>query len=253
MTESESVAADVVLASQLAEQAGRLLVALRTESGATGKELGALGDRQSNELIVRGLSVARPDDIVLSEESADDPRRLTADRVWIVDPLDGTREYAMGDRIDWAVHVALWQRGPGLTAAAVSEPAVGVMHNSGIGAPAPAWPADRLSILVSASRPPTWLEQVASALGAEVSSMGSAGAKTMAVLRGDYDAYLHDGGQWEWDSAAPVGVALAHGLHASRIDGSPLTYNRRDPHLPDLVICRPDRAPDILAAIANRA
>ena len=240
------------LAAELAGRAGELLLRLRSDAGLTGKDLGARGDRESNELLLRGLAEARPGDAVLSEESADSDARLGADRVWIVDPLDGTREYGLPGRPDWAVHVALWTRDAGITAAAVAQPALGAVYGTGSVAAGPAG-TDRGSepvFLVSDSRPPAFADAVAAQLGARVTPMGSAGAKAMAVVRGDADAYLHAGGQWEWDSAAPVGVALAAGLHASRIDGSQLIYNQPHPYLPDLVICRPDLAAPILAAIA---
>ena len=239
---------DVELAAAVAEEAGALLLALRAGGEAEGKALGALGDRRSDDLIAARLRAARPEDPILSEESADDPARLDADRVWIVDPLDGTREYALPGRPDWAVHVALWQRGRGITDAAVAQPVLGAVYTSAQAPPA-ARPADGRSILVSDSRPPEWVPAVAEALGARVQPMGSAGAKAMAVVRGEHDAYVHAGGQWEWDSAAPVGVALAHGLHASRIDGAPLEYNAAHPYLPDLVICRPELAAELLAAL----
>ena len=238
---------DARLAADLALQAGRLLLDLQASSGLTGKALGARGDAESNVLLLDRLAAERPGDAVLSEESADSPLRLEADRVWIIDPLDGTREYGMPGRPDWAVHVALWQRGHGITAAAVSQPALDAVYASdAVAAPAQ---APRL-ILVSDSRPPAFAAAVADAVGAELAPMGSAGAKAMAVLRGDALAYLHSGGQWEWDSAAPVGVVLAAGLHATRIDGSALEYNLPHPHLPDLLICLPDDADAILAAIA---
>jgi 3'-phosphoadenosine 5'-phosphosulfate (PAPS) 3'-phosphatase len=230
---------DTELAAAIAEEAGALLLALRGQ--AEGEALGKLGDTRSNELILARLHAARPGDAILSEESADDPARLEAERVWIVDPLDGTREYVLPGRPDWAVHVALWQRGRGITDAAVAQPAF--VHTSAR--------TDGRSILVSDSRPPAWAPAVAEALGARLQPMGSAGAKAMAVVRGEHDAYVHDGGQWEWDSAAPVGVALARGFHASRIDGAPLEYNRAHPYLPDLVICQADLAADVLAAIAS--
>ena len=236
---------DVELAAAVAEEAGALLLALRGE--ASGKALGALGDERSNELILARLGAARPDDPILSEESADDPSRLDAERVWIVDPLDGTREYCLPGRPDWAVHVALWQRGRGITDAAVAQPVLGAVYTSASERFAAG--ARAHSILVSDSRPPEWAPAVAEALGARLQPMGSAGAKAMAVVRGEHDAYVHAGGQWEWDSAAPVGVALAHGLHASRINGAPLEYNAAHPYLPDLVICRPELAAAILAAI----
>jgi 3'(2'), 5'-bisphosphate nucleotidase len=240
--------ADVELAADLARRAGALLLTLRAASGLTGRELGKRGDADSNELLLAGLAAARPGDAVLSEESADSPARLSADRVWIIDPLDGTREYGMTGRDDWAVHVALWTRGAGITDAAVAQPSLDAVYRSGRAAVAA--PNDPPVFLVSDSRPPSFAAPVAQALGAQLRPMGSAGAKAMAVLRGDADAYLHAGGQWEWDSAAPVGVALAAGLHASRVDGSPLEYNNAHPYLPDLLVCRPDLARPLLDAIA---
>jgi 3'-phosphoadenosine 5'-phosphosulfate (PAPS) 3'-phosphatase len=246
------VRSDSAFAADLAQQAGALLLELQASSGLTGKELGAAGDADSNELLLSLLAVGRPGDAVLSEESADSPARLTADRVWIIDPLDGTREYGMTARSDWAVHVALWERGgagPAITAAAVAQPALATVYSTGVTA-ATTRPRPRPIFLVSDSRPPAFAAAVAAALGADLVPMGSAGAKAMAVVRGDADAYLHSGGQWEWDSAAPVGVALAAGLHACRIDGSTLTYNAAHPYLPDLLICRADLAQPLLDAIA---
>jgi 3'(2'), 5'-bisphosphate nucleotidase len=251
---------DAALAAALAREAGVLLMDLRgAMAGAVGdpKALGVQGDLRSNDFILGRLSVERPDDAVLSEESADDPARLEADRVWIVDPLDGTREFGMDGRTDWAVHVALWQRGLEIAAAAVSLPALGAVHRTDDAPVAPAAPdastVARPRIVVSDSRPPLFIEPLAKKVDGEIVRMGSAGAKAMAVLRGDVDAYVHAGGQWEWDSAAPVGVALAHGLHASRIDGSPLRYNQSHPYLPDLLICRSELAAPLLAAIAEIA
>jgi len=238
---------DAALAAELAREAGQLLLELRTGSGLTGKELGKRGDHDSNEFLLRRLATERPGDAVLSEESVDSKERLATDRVWIIDPLDGTREYGMPPRADWAVHVALWERGREITAAAVAQPSLDLVYDS---ASTKAAASDSLVFLVSDSRPPAFAAQVAEALGARVQPMGSAGAKGMAVVRGEAAAYLHAGGQWEWDSAAPVGVALAAGLHASRADGSPLVYNSANPYLPDLVICRPELARPILAAIA---
>ena len=243
---------DAALAAELAERAGALLLDLQLTSGLTGKELGKAGDARANELLLALLAERRPGDSVLSEESADSPERLSADRVWIIDPLDGTREYGMPGRPDWAVHVALWERGaPGsaITAAAVAQPALSTVYSTGRSS-AMRGPHSHPIFLVSDSRPPAFAAAVAEELDAELQPMGSAGAKAMAVLRGDADAYLHAGGQWEWDSAAPVGVALAAGLHASRVDGSALTYNAAHPYLPDLVICRADLAEKILSAIA---
>jgi 3'(2'), 5'-bisphosphate nucleotidase len=238
---------DARLAALLARQAGELLLDLRA-GGGTGRELADRGDAQSNALLLRELAAHRPDDAVLSEESADTSARLHTDRVWIIDPLDGSREYGLPGRVDWAVHVALWRSGAGITAASVAQPALGVVYASDDPAPAAASP--RNVILVSDSRPPAFAAGVAAAVGAELEPMGSAGAKAMAVLRGDAVAYLHAGGQWEWDSAAPVGIVLAAGLHASRIDGSPLRYNCAHPYLPDLLISTPDIADALLNAIA---
>lgn len=240
---------DVELAADLARRAGELLLGLRASSALAGKELGKRGDHDANVLLLTGLAAERPDDAVLSEESVDSPARLTAERVWIIDPLDGTREYGMPGRDDWAVHVALWSRGTGITAAAVAQPSLGTVYTTSSGT-RPAEPNEPPVFLVSDSRPPEFAAPVAAELGATLRPMGSAGAKAMAVLRGDADAYLHAGGQWEWDSAAPVGVALAAGLHATRVDGSALVYNSAHPYLPDLLICRPELAARTLAAIA---
>jgi 3'(2'), 5'-bisphosphate nucleotidase len=242
---------DAGLAARLAQAAGQLLLQVRS-ADPRAEDLGRRGDQASNSFLLAQLAAERPGDAVLSEESEDDRVRLGASRVWIIDPLDGTREFAMPGRGDWAVHVALWEAsGAGLTAAAVALPATGDLFASD--PPPPARPAgSRTSprILVSDSRPPAFAAAVAEQVGAEVTSMGSAGAKTMAVVRGDADAYLHSGGQWEWDSAAPVGVALAAGLHASRLDGSPLLYNQPHPYVPDLLVSTPDLAGPLLAALA---
>jgi 3'(2'), 5'-bisphosphate nucleotidase len=244
---------DAALAADLAQRAGQLLLELRASSGRSGKELGRIGDAKSNALLLELLATRRPGDAVLSEESADSPARLTADRVWIIDPLDGTREYGMPGRTDWAVHVALWQRGapgPAITAAAVAQPGLDSVYASDRSVVAP--PGNGPPVfLVSDSRPPAFAQPVADALGARLQPMGSAGAKAMAVLRGEAAAYLHAGGQWEWDSAAPVGVALAAGLHASRIDGSALGYNAAHPYLPDVLICRPEFTQALLGAIGR--
>lgn len=253
---SDDRLSDDRLAALAAAEAGRLLLDIRA-GGLSGQELGKEGDRRSNELILSRLAAARPHDAVLSEESADSPARLSASRVWIVDPLDGTREYGMADRPDWAVHVALWRRGTGIAAAAVAQPALGVVHATDDpdddvpGAPDRSARGERPgpTILVSDSRPPEFAAEVARAVGGRLQPMGSAGAKAMAVRRGEADAYLHAGGQWEWDSAAPVGVLEAAGFHTSRLDGSPLEYNRPHPYLPDLLLCRRDLAHDLLEAV----
>lgn len=237
---------DHALAAQLAEDAGKVLLELRGNA-TPGMNLRAEGDLRSNEYLLDQLAQHRPHDAVLSEESADDLARLDAERVWIIDPLDGTREFALPGRTDWAVHVALWERGKEITAAAVALPSLGTVYRTDDPPPEPA--GQGLRILISDSRPPAFAEAVAADLGGELQPMGSAGAKAMAVLRGDAEAYIHAGGQYEWDSAAPVGVVLAGGLHASRIDGSQLRYNQSQPYLPDLVICRRDLAPKLLDAI----
>jgi len=241
-------------AARYAEAAGGLLLHLRDEgmeSGSAPWALGDIGDVLANRLLLELLAEEHPDDRVLSEESVDDPRRLDADRVWIIDPLDGTREFTERGRVDWAVHVALWERDRGLTAGAVALPAQGRVLSTGSPVPPPDADGRRLRIVVSRSRPPAAARRVAAALDAELVPMGSAGAKAMAVVDGAVDAYVHAGGQYEWDSAAPAVVAVAAGLHTSRIDGAPLVYNNRDPWLPDLVVCRSDLATDVLTAIAG--
>lgn len=247
-TESTPVAVqggDAALARSVAAEAGRVLIEVRGE----GRAAGARGDAAAQTVIAALLARARPDDAVLSEEAADDPARLGADRVWIVDPLDGTREYGELDRVDWAVHVALWSGGE-LTAGAVALPALGI--TLGTDEPPTVPPAaQNLRIAVSRTRPPHFVADVAEKLGGKLVPMGSAGYKVTAVVRGETEAYLHAGGQYEWDSAAPVAVARAAGLHASRIDGAPLRYNRPDPLLPDLLVCRPELAERLLEAIAS--
>jgi len=233
---------DAALAEELATAAGELLLRLRADEA---DRLAA--DSHSDAYVLGELAARRPDDAVLSEESPDDPARLRADRVWIVDPLDGTKEYRTPERTDWAVHVALWQRGE-LVAAAVTLPALGELWSTGRPVAHVAGPVRRIA--VSRTRAPAWTAAVAAELGAELVPMGSAGAKVAAVLRGEVDAYLHDGGQYEWDSAAPVAVARAAGLHTSRVDGSPLEYNRPDPWSPDLVVCPPGAAGRIVELVA---
>ncbi|MCX4746933.1 3'(2'),5'-bisphosphate nucleotidase CysQ [Kitasatospora sp. NBC_01287] len=247
-------AGDDSLAVRLAQGAGDLLLRTRAQSTLTGRALGAAGDAAAHHWIAGVLREQRPADALLSEEGAADPARVAQRRVWVVDPLDGTREYSEG-RDDWAVHICLVVDGVP-AASAVCLPASGATYASATyaGAAPPALPARRPGvprILVSRSRPPEVAVRVARQLGAELVPMGSAGAKTMAVLRGEADAYLHAGGQFEWDSAAPVGVALAAGLHASRLTGEPLRYNQPDPYLPDLVVCRPKLAARLLAAITQ--
>lgn len=243
---------DHTLARTLATDAGALLLELRAGAGpgADPATLRKDGDARSHDFLMAALAEHRPDDAVLSEEGKDDPVRLTADRVWIVDPLDGTREFGEPPRSDWAVHVALWERGE-LTAGAVALPGLDVTFATDE-PPAPAPPvAGPTRLLVSRTRPPDFALRLAELVESELVPLGSAGAKAMAVIRGEADAYAHAGGQYEWDSAAPVAVALAAGLHASRVDGSPLRYNREDVYQPDLLICRPELAGELLAAIAR--
>jgi 3'(2'), 5'-bisphosphate nucleotidase len=287
-------AADAAFARWLAVRAGDMLLKLQAEMGHGDPDaLRAAGDARSHELIVGELARWRPADAVLSEEGYDprtgDPARLGAERIWIVDPLDGTREFGEDGRSDWAVHIGLWQRMSGdegagdeaagdegrrgeaagdeatgdgrrgrLTAGAVAVPAQYRVLSTDTAPPYPplspqAAAGGPLRLAASRSRPPEFVKSLAEQLGAELVPMGSAGVKIAAVVDGDVDAYVHAGGQYEWDSAAPVAVAMATGLHASRIDGSALEYNRRNPRLPDLVVCRKDLAPRLLTAIQRCA
>ncbi len=241
---------DAALAAEVAVDAGRLLLAVREEVGFDDPyELGDAGDKRANVLILDRLQRDRPDDAVLSEEAVDDLSRVHADRVWIVDPVDGTREFSWPGRTDWAVHVALWQRSGGITDAAVALPARGEVYRTDTVASPPPRREGPIRITASASRPPAVLSWLRDRMDIQMVRIGSAGAKAMAVVRGDVDAYVHAGGQWEWDSAAPAGVVRAAGLHASRLDGSPLIYNRRDPYLPDLLMCRAELADALLEGI----
>ncbi|NVN49521.1 3'(2'),5'-bisphosphate nucleotidase CysQ [Mycolicibacterium hippocampi] len=242
------------LAARLATEAGDLLLDVREElAEATAEERKAAGDKRSHDFLMAALSAERPDDAVLSEEGVDDPVRLAAHRVWIVDPLDGTREFSELGRADWAVHVALWERngtGGELIAGAVALPAQGMtLATPTVAAPPAAPEAPR--IVVSRTRPPAVALEVRDALNGVLVEMGSAGAKVASVVQGLSDVYVHAGGQYEWDSAAPVAVARAAGLHTSRIDGSPLIYNQRDSKLPDLIVCRPEYADAVLAVTAR--
>ncbi|HUG84703.1 MAG TPA: 3'(2'),5'-bisphosphate nucleotidase CysQ [Euzebya sp.] len=248
--------ADHRLARRVASQTGEVLLRLRAanpDPGARRQALKDAGDSSAQAFIARQLAAAVPGDAVLSEEAVDTAARLDADRVWIIDPVDGTREFGEPPRDDWAVHVSLWERsaGPagGLTVGAVALPALDLVLATD-DPPAPPPQHDGAPrIVVSRTRPPAQAGWVAQALGGVLVPMGSAGAKAMAVVRGVAEVYVHDGGQYEWDSAAPVAVAMASGLHASRLDGSPLRYNRPDPYLPDLLICRPDLAAAVLEAV----
>jgi 3'(2'), 5'-bisphosphate nucleotidase len=238
-------------AARIATLAGQLLVEVRERMVAEGTTTGMLkyaGDRSAHELIVKELAARFPDDAVLSEEGLDHHDRLHAARTWIVDPLDGTREFSEYPRSDWAVHVALVvDHRP--VAGAVALPALGRTLGTGEPPIVPTRKPGPPRLLVSRSRPPAAAMIVAQELDAELHALGSAGAKAMAVVLGDADIYAHSGGQYEWDSCAPAAVAAAAGLHVSRIDGSPLRYNQPDPYLPDLLICRPEFAEPVLAAL----
>jgi 3'(2'), 5'-bisphosphate nucleotidase len=239
---------DAELAAQLAEAAGRILLEVR-DAGATSEQaLGKAGDETANRYLVDAIRKARPHDGLLSEEEKDNHQRLAQSRVWIIDPVDGTREYGER-RSDWAVHVGLAIDGVA-TVGAVALPALGlVLRTDQPITIAP--PPHQLRMLVSRTRPAKEAVAVAEHLGAELIAMGSAGAKAMAVVRGEADIYLHTGGQYEWDSCAPVAVALAHGLHCSRVDGSPLIYNQADTYMPDLLICHQDHAARVLALVKS--
>lgn len=233
---------DIALARRLAHEAGQLLVRLRAGGAHDGRALGDAGDRQANAYLLEALARERPDDAVLSEESVDDGKRFTAERVWIIDPLDGTREYREG-RADWAVHVALVARGE-VIATAVAQPMRDEVFDS---APATLAANPAKVIVVSRSRPPAFSTAIAEALGARVDAVGSAGAKALAVVRGEALAYVHEGGLNEWDAAAPIGVALAHGLHVSDLRGHAIIFNLSDVVLHGgLVLCRPECAATIL-------
>jgi 3'(2'), 5'-bisphosphate nucleotidase len=234
---------DAELARDIAAEAGALLLQIQSDCAG-----GDRGDREANALILARLREARPDDAILSEESADDLARLDRSRVWIVDPLDGTREFAER-RDDWAVHVALAVGGRA-ESGAVALPKLGVTLSSDAPPPLPA-PQTPPRLLVSRTRPSALCVDVAERIGAVRVGMGSAGAKAMAVVRGDAEIYLHTGGQHQWDNCAPVAVALAAGLHASRIDGSPIVYNQRETSIPDLLICRKEWAETVLAAVRD--
>ena len=241
---------DAELAAHLAHAAGQTLLAVRMSSGLEGQSLGKAGDAAANAFLCEALRRERPDDGLLSEEEKDNPARLNKRRVWIVDPVDGTREYGEA-RGDWAVHVALAIDGVA-TIGAVALPGLDLVLRSDQPQPLPPGaPIPRM--LVSRSRPAREALAIAELLGAELVPMGSAGAKAMAVVRGEAEIYLHTGGQYEWDSCAPVAVAAAHGLHVSRADGAPLVYNQPDTHMPDLLICRPEWAERVLTAMRSLA
>ncbi|MBU7580277.1 MAG: 3'(2'),5'-bisphosphate nucleotidase CysQ [Porphyrobacter sp.] len=243
---------DAALAARLAEEAGRLLLHVQKNSGLSGKALGEAGDAAANRFLCDALRTARPDDGLLSEEERDNPDRLNKARVWIIDPVDGTREYSEG-RSDWAVHVALAINGVA-SIGAVALPGLegGIVLRSDQPQPLPSMP-QRPRFVVSRTRPPREAQAVAEAMGGEIIAMGSAGAKAMAIARGKAEVYLHSGGQYEWDSCAPVAVAAAFGLHCSRIDGAPLIYNNLQTFMPDLLICRKELAKSATSAVKRLA
>lgn len=246
------------LAVATARAAGELLLGLRSRAAADPSTdpagLRDAGDRGAHELILAALAAARPADVVLSEEAADDPARLHARWVWIVDPLDGTREFGEPGRVDWAVHIALWDAEVDeLVLGIVGLPALGVVRDSTRITPPEPRGSGPVRIAVSRSRPPAVAAAAAAALDAELVPLGSAGYKVAAVVSGEVDAYVHAGGQYQWDSAAPVALARAAGLHTSRLDGGPLRYNGPDLSVPDLVVARPELAPTILRVAAGLA
>ncbi len=249
------VMSDGDLAAHLAEVAGRILINVRASGLFSPKALGKAGDQTANQFLVHALREVRPEDGLLSEEEKDNPERLAKSRVWIVDPVDGTREYGE-ERSDWAVHVGMAVDGEAVLGA-VALPGLdltgaggGTVLRSDQPRPLPEAPA-KLRMVVSRTRPAQEAVAVAERLDAELVPMGSAGAKAMAVILGQADIYLHSGGQYEWDSMAPVAVAKAHGLHCSRIDGSPLIYNQENVYLPDLLICRKEHAEQVLTLIGE--
>lgn len=239
---------DAALAAHLAGTAGKILLQVRDSGALTGKALGNAGDETANEFLVHAITQQRPDDGLLSEESKDTDERLSKSRVWIIDPVDGTREYGEG-RSDWAVHIALAIDGVPVIGA-VALPGLNLVLRTDQPKPVPDAP-EKLRMVVSRSRPAPEAVAVAKTLNADLIPMGSAGAKAMAVVRGEADIYLHTGGQYEWDSCAPAAVAAAHGLHISRVDGSPLVYNQRDVYLPDLLICRKEHSDPVFKALAQ--
>ena len=242
---------DQQLASRVATEAGAMLVELRDELVAVGIHYWDLkdeGDVAGHRYIMSALNAERPDDEILSEEAADNRRRLNAERVWIIDPIDGTNEFAEHPRHDWAIHIALWEAGE-LTAASVALPTLGVTFDASPAAVVPPSTRARPLLVTSRSRNPYCAVMVANALGCDVARLGSAGAKAMAIVMGEADIYVHDGGMYQWDSAAPSAVAKAAGLHVSRIDGSPLEYNKESLWLPDFLVCRTELAEPALNAL----
>lgn len=248
-SEHESILDDHQFAAWAATAAGELLKGVR-RSGLEGKELKDAGDLASHDFLMSILAEHRPEDAVLSEEGKDDRGRLGSSRVWIIDPVDGTREFSEPPRDDWAIHVALWENGD-LVAGAVAQPGLGTTFSTAEPSVVPPRSSERPRIAVSRTRPPDFVTALAEAIGADLVPMGSAGAKVISVVRDVTDAYVHAGGQYEWDSAAPVVVARAAGLHTSRADGAELHYNQSDVLLPDLLVCRPELAEPITAFVQD--
>lgn len=239
---------DADLAAHLAFVSGKILLEVRASGMFEGKALGKAGDQTANQFLIHALREQRPEDGLLSEESKDTEERLSKSRVWIVDPVDGTREFGE-ERTDWAVHVGMVEDGVPVLGA-VALPGLGQVLRSDQPVAIPEAP-EKLRMVVSRTRPAKEATAVAERIGAELVPMGSAGAKAMSILRGEADIYLHSGGQYEWDSCAPAAVALGAGLHASRIDGSALVYNQQDTYLPDLLICRKEHAEMVLSEVAG--
>lgn len=253
MAGDETITDDLQLARWLAEATGQVLLDVRDDMGFRDRwDLMNAGDAAAQDFLAAQLATHRPDDLILSEEAPDDLARLRADRVWIIDPVDGTSAYGREGSTEWAVHIALWERGE-LTVGAVSRPATGEVFDSRSARMADRQHPDELRIVCSRSRTTEFVRRVARDLGARLVDMSSAGIKTLAVVTGEADAYLHTGGQHQWDNAAPVAVARGAGLVAERVDGSPLIYNERSVSIDDLLICRPERYDDLRAAIEANA
>lgn len=252
MTETRtdpSAMSDLELARHLAERTGEILLAVRSDVGYGDYwDLQDAGDQAAQDFLDRELNRWRPDDAILSEEAPDDLARLSAERVWIIDPVDGTSAFARRGSTEWAVHIALWEAGE-LVAGVVSRPATGEVFDSESARLQPLHHPDQLRITCSRSRATNFVKQVCAEVGATVVDMSSAGIKTLAVVTGEVDAYLHTGGQYQWDNAAPVAVALGAGLIATRVDGSPIVYNERSRSIDDLLICRPEVEDDLRRAI----
>lgn len=245
---------DADLATVLAQHTGVLLVQHREQLIERGNvsvwQLKDSGDMLAHHFLLDAFRALRPADSVLSEEGHDDRTRVHANRVWIVDPLDGTNEYGEG-RADWAVHIALWEDNA-LTAGAVSLPSIDTVFSTD---PAPVVPpkeGHKPRLVTSRNRAPYAAILVAENMDCDAFRLGSAGAKAMSIIMGEADIYVHDGGMHQWDTAAPAAVALAAGLHASRLDGSPLEYNDADTWLPDFFMCRPEYTDEILHSIWGR-